>query len=537
MTKYLINRILRSIVSIFIVVAVVMVMIYSALDRKLVFANDPVYNKQSSNGKVVYEMQKWEEYGYVDYVSYTEWLMTLLKAGEIDQATYDSVSKIPNKVASLFETDANGEYELDGEAADFMRRFWEEYEAKGYEIVPLDGDMKGKTKSYKDGGQPRLFAHKDVPLTTRLVKFFTGLISVDNIHYAENIEGERGLTFTLYDPAYGGEKFSPAIMGNGTYHRYLFYMDDTFPYIHQNLVKINLGLSYTINQGIDVFDTLTQAQGSYVYSSVTYPSGLVAESADNIHTAKYVSGSLANATPFDKTAFIDDYTSTTANKAGLSRMGYSFVIGIIATFLAYFLSIPLGTIMALKKDKLIDQIGNVYIIFITAVPSLAYIFMFKFIGGSLFGLPTTFDMENPTWKMYVLPIISLALPSVASLMKWLRRYMIDQMNSDYVKFARSGGLSETEIFSKHILKNAIIPIVHGIPGSILGAMTGAIITERVYVVPGAGNTLTRAINAYDNGVIVGMTLFYAVLTVVSIILGDVLMSAMDPRISFTSKER
>ena len=111
------------------------------------------------------------------------------------------------------------------------------------------------------------------------------------------------------------------------------------------------------------------------------------------------------------------------------------------------------------------------------------------------------------------------------------------MFSDYVKFARSGGLSEGEIFRKHILKNAIIPIVHDIPASILFALTGAIITERVYVVPGVGNMLTRAINAYDNGVIVGMVLFYAVLTVTSVILGDVLMSVLDPRISFTAKAR
>ena len=139
--------------------------------------------------------------------------------------------------------------------------------------------------------------------------------------------------------------------------------------------------------------------------------------------------------------------------------------------------------------------------------------------------------------MYVLPVVSLALPSIASLMKWMRRYMIDQMNSDYVKFARSGGLTESEIFTKHIMKNAVIPIVQGLPGSILGALTGAIITERVYVVPGAGNLLTQAINRYDNGVIVGVTLFYAVLSVVSIILGDILMSMVDPRISFSTKDR
>ena len=122
-------------------------------------------------------------------------------------------------------------------------------------------------------------------------------------------------------------------------------------------------------------------------------------------------------------------------------------------------------------------------------------------------------------------------------MRWTRRYMIDQMNSDYVKFARSGGLSEGEIFNKHILKNAIIPIVHGIPASVAAAIVGAIITERVYVVPGAGNLLTEAINKYDNGVIVGVTLFYATLSVLSIILGDILMSLVDPRISFSSKAR
>ena len=152
-------------------------------------------------------------------------------------------------------------------------------------------------------------------------------------------------------------------------------------------------------------------------------------------------------------------------------------------------------------------------------------------------LPTTFDMLEPSALMYILPVISLALPSVANLMKWLRRYMIDQMNADYVKFARSGGLSESQIFTKHVLKNAIIPIVHGIPAGVLGALTGAIITERVYMVPGIGNVLTTAINKYDNGVIVGVALFYALLSVASFILGDVLMSVMDPRISFTSKQR
>ena len=525
MTKYLISRILRSLVSVVLVLAVVMVMIYSALDRNLIFAQDAQYTKVKENAKTVYCMQQWEKYGYLDYIPYADWLREQLRGGQIDQATYDEAVKLEKK--------AKDDNSLTKKYSD---QFREEMEKKGYEVDRLDGVTKAKSKKYKDGGEPRLFAYKNIPVVQRLGKYLGNLITIDNIHYVQEDIGDRGLTFTWRDPAYGGEKFSPAIIGNGTYHKYLLYFDDQFPYIHQNLVKLNLGVSFSIRQGVDVFTTMTETQGSYTYSTVTYPSGVETKSADNLHSATYAAGSLENGTKVIKANFVDDYTNVATYKNGMSRMGYSFVLGIIATVLSYLLAVPMGIMMALKKEKFIDKLGTVYIVFITAVPSLAYIFLFKSLGGK-FGLPTTFDMENPTALMYVLPIISLALPSIANLMKWLRRYMIDQMNSDYVKFARSGGLSEGEIFSKHILKNAIIPIVHGIPSSILFSLTGAIITERVYVVPGVGNMLTKAINAYDNGVIVGMVLFYAVLTVASIIMGDVLMSMMDPRISFTSKAR
>ena len=525
MTRYLINRILRGIFSMVIVVGIVMVMVYSALDRNLIFAADSMYTRVKSNAKEVYMMQQWERYGYVDYVPYSDYMRQLVRDDEITQEQYGAAITFGNKASQ--DSD---------EAAEFIRRFTEEYESKGYKVVRLDGKMKGKTKKYQDGGEPRLYAYRNIPVLMRLVNYFKDLITVDNIHYVEDEIEDRGITFTLHDPVYGGEKFSPAVMGTGTQYKYLFYFDDSFPFIHQNLVKINLGLSYSIRQGIDVFQTMTESQGSYAYSTVTYPTGTVSESADDLHSASYISGSLAGGGPVVKASFVDDYTNISTNKNGMSKIGYSFTIGIIAVFLSYLIGVPVGIIMALRKDKLLDHIGTFYIVFITAVPSLAYIFLFKSLGGR-FGLPTTFDMENPTWLMYVLPIISLSLPSIAGLMKWLRRYMIDQMNSDYVKFARSGGLSEGEIFRKHILKNAIIPIVHDIPASILFALTGAIITERVYVVPGVGNMLTRAINAYDNGVIVGMVLFYAVLTVTSVILGDVLMSVLDPRISFTAKAR
>ncbi len=527
MTKYLAKRLLHGAFSICVVVALVMIMIYSMLDRMLVFAQDPVYSHQGNNTKTTYRYQKWEEYGYLDYVPFADYLLSLQRSGAIDEETRAGAAAIANTPA--------GDSEL---TAEYVAKFTEEYEAKGYTVTRLKAVMQGKTKRYASGGQPQLFAYRDIPLTHRLLDYFTSLLDIDSIHYVpEDADiGERGLTFTTRDPMYGGEKFSPAILGNGTRHKYLVYFDGRFPFIHQNVATIHLGTSYTVNTGVDVFDTMTRSQGSYVRSTIAYPTGLVEESADDLHTAVYSAGSLGTSAVYGD-RFTDDYTSTSTVRSGFSKIGYSFVIGIISVVMAYLLGLPLGLAMALRKDKLIDKIGTIYIVFIIAVPSLAYIFLFKAIGGRM-GLPTTFNMEQSGNRMmYILPIISLALPSVANLMKWMRRYMIDQMNSDYVKFARSGGLTEGEIFTKHIWKNAIIPIVHGIPSSVLFSLTGAIITERVYVVPGAGNLLTEAINKYDNGVIVGVTLFYAVLSVLSIIMGDLLMAAVDPRISFTTKDR
>ena len=522
MTGYLIRRILHGLVSVIIVVGIVMILIYSLLDRNLVFAQDPAFTKVTANAKVVYRYRQWNEFGYLYYAPYGEWLNSLVRSGELTEEERAAVSTIGRTADK--DTEAVAEY---------VARFTSEYESQGYTVMRLDAVMQGK--KIASGGSPQLFAYKDRPLFSRLWNYFTHLITVDNIHAAEEVEGERGFTFTLYDPAYGGEKFSPAILGNGTLHRYLLYCDNKFPFIHQNLVTISLGKSYNINQGIDVAITMTRTQGAYVMREITYPTGLVEVSADDLHTATYMPGSL-DLNPVYAVRFNDDYTNTDTVKDGMSKMGYSFLIGIIATALSYIIGMPMAIWMAQKKDKLVDQIGSVYVVFITAMPSLAYIFLVKAIGGKL-GMPTTFDMDKLNWTMYVLPIISLSLRPIASNMRWLRRYMVDQQNADYVKFARSGGLSEREIFTNHILKNAAIPIVHGIPAAILFSLVGALITERVYVVPGVGGLLINAINAYDNGVIVGVTLFYAVLSIVSVILGDVLMSMVDPRISFSAKAR
>lgn len=523
MVKYFFKRFFRGCISLVIAIALVMLMVFSWLDNTLIFAEDEQYVKLSNNQRTIYMYQKWEEYDYLDYVPYTDWLNQLVASGEITEDERQSVATIGRTA----DKDSD-------ETAAYIQRFTEEYEAQGYTVVRLDAVMATPNR-IATGGSASLFAYQNTPLLIRMLNFFAGIFEFDNINYVEEDIGERGLAFTLYDPAYGGEKFSPAILGTGTYHKYLLYFDDRFPYIHQNFLTIHLGTSYSVNKGVDAFDTMVQSQGNYVRSTTYYPTGVVEESADDLHSATYLAGS-RDLNLVYANLYTDDYTNVSLVKDSGSRISYSFIVSIIASALAYIIGLPLGILMAKKKDTWVDRLGNAYVVIIMAVPGLAYMLMLKAIGNKL-GLPTTFSLDNPTWLMYIMPIASSAIGAIAGEMKWMRRYMVDQMNSDYVKFARSEGLSEREIFTKHIFKNAAIPVVHGIPGAITGALSGAIIMEQVYLIPGVGGLLVQAIGAYDNAVIVGVALFYGVLFIISAIAGDILMAVMDPRISYTSKAR
>ena len=523
--KYFLIRLVRGMVSVFVAMCIIIILLFFVLDKNLIFSEDEQYVKLSNNQKITYMYTMWEKYGYLKRVTYPEYLTRLVKEGQMDEDYRKSIATIGRTP----EKDSE-------ETAKWVAEFTKYYESQGYTIQRLDAVM-ANSKKVAAGGEASLFAYRNTPVLPRVVNFFKSLLTFDSIHYvpAEHDIGDRGLTFTLYDPAYGGEKFSPAIMGNGTFHKYLLYFDKGFPWIRQNFVKLRLGTSFTVNKGVDAFDTMTQAQGTYVPHTVYYPSGDVDVSADDVHTATYLYGSRQlNLVYADK--YDDDYTNTNLTKDSHSKMYYSFIISILASFFTYLIGLPLGILMAKKKDTWVDSLGNAYVIFMIAVPSLAYYFMFKGLAIQ-FGLPVIFTLDNPTILMYVTPVAASLAASVAGTMKWMRRYMVDQMNSDYVKFARAEGLSEFEIFVKHIFKNAAIPITHGIPNTIIMALTGSIMMERLFAIPGVGGLLVQAIQAYDNSVILGVAFFYGFLSIIGSILGDITMSIMDPRISYTTKAR
>ena len=230
-----------------------------------------------------------------------------------------------------------------------------------------------------------------------------------------------------------------------------------------------------------------------------------------------------------------------------SKFGISMRLGLIALGLALITGVPMGIMQARFKDGLIDGVGQAFTIFINSVPALVSYSLVLVFGARLLGLPSTYSARK-AWKFMMfgqqfkfnystlLPIFCLALSSIASYMMWMRRYMVDELNKDYIRLAKLKGLSTTRVMFTHVLKNAFLPLAQYLPYSVLLAVGGSILVERFFSVPGLGPLLTDAISRYDVNVVQAIVMLYATLGILGLFLGDLLMTLLDPRIKLTGKE-
>lgn len=212
----------------------------------------------------------------------------------------------------------------------------------------------------------------------------------------------------------------------------------------------------------------------------------------------------------------------------------SIKFGVMSMALALLMGIPLGTAMARGKGKFWDKIGTVYIVFINAVPAAVYYIFIQLYGTGALRIPMLFDENNlMTW---ILPVFSMSLGSTASYAMWLRRYMVDEMNKDYVRLARAKGVSEKKIMMSHVFRNAFVPMIQYIPTSLLYTISGSIYIESLYSIPGMGGLLVDVIGRQDNPMVQAIVMLYSCIGIVGLLLGDLLMGLIDPRISFVKKE-
>ena len=210
-----------------------------------------------------------------------------------------------------------------------------------------------------------------------------------------------------------------------------------------------------------------------------------------------------------------------------NKLGISFLISILSTFIAYLCAVPLGVAMAKKPGGIVDKIGTVFIVLNYAIPAL----VFYLVINKIF-LPTPFkDRYEPgNFLTLLVPILSISFLSIPGLIVWIRRFMVDELNSDYVKFARSKGLSENRIMYTHVLRNACVPLIRNLPATFIGAIVGSYFVERIWGIDGTGRLLTVSLQKYDVAAIQGLTVIYALLSIVSFLLGDIITVFFDPRI-------
>ena len=212
----------------------------------------------------------------------------------------------------------------------------------------------------------------------------------------------------------------------------------------------------------------------------------------------------------------------------------SFQYGIIALCIQLCVGMPLGVMMARKKGGIVDKVGNLYVLLINALPQAVYFLLIQLYLSTWLNLPMIVDRQG-SLPSRILPIICLSLGGIASNAMWMRRYMVDQLNMDYIRLARAKGMTSTQVAFRHIFRNALVPMVQSLPASLLFTISGSLYVESLFSINGMGGLLVTSIQRQDNPLVQTMVLLYSVISVLGLLLGDLAMMLVDPRITLTKK--
>jgi len=218
-------------------------------------------------------------------------------------------------------------------------------------------------------------------------------------------------------------------------------------------------------------------------------------------------------------------------------------LSFLTTLFIYIIAIPLGIIAARKKDTFIDKTIMVYTFIALSMPTIVFALINLLVFGFNLGLfPTIGSVDTAAHmaggltrfasQMYhaVLPALTLALISTVGTIYFLRSEIIDNDASDFVTTARSKGVPEKKVYTRHILRNALLPIAGGFGSIFAGLFAGSIFIERVFAFSGMGDLFISSIMMQDWPVANTLIIFYAVLTVISMLMTDIIITIIDPRI-------
>lgn len=248
-----------------------------------------------------------------------------------------------------------------------------------------------------------------------------------------------------------------------------------------------------------------------------------------------------------KNAFQGDFGLSYAYKIPVKtligqRATNTFVLSLLSTVLTYCIAIPLGVLAGRYQNSKLDKMVILYNYISYAIPTFVLSLMMLWLFGyTLNWFPKTGSVTiglNPgTFKYYfdklyhlILPSTTYALLATVGIIQYLRNEVIDAKSLDYVKTARSKGVPEKKVYSKHIFRNSLLPIAAFFGYTITGVLSGSVFIELIFSYPGMGNLFISSISTRDYSVVTTLILLFGFLTLLGSLLSDIIMSIVDPRI-------
>lgn len=210
-------------------------------------------------------------------------------------------------------------------------------------------------------------------------------------------------------------------------------------------------------------------------------------------------------------------------------------IGLQAFIISIILGPALGSIAALYQNKMPDYITMILAIIGISVPSFIFAtLLVQFVAKQVAWLPIS---GWGTFSHSILPSLSLALMPIAASARLMRSSMLEVLGQDYIRTARSKGLSKFKVIMGHAVRNAILPVVSTLGTTLSGLLTGSFVIEKIFGVPGLGNFLISSVTNRDYTLIMGTTIFYSFVLIILLLIVDILYVVIDPRIQLTGGKR
>lgn len=216
----------------------------------------------------------------------------------------------------------------------------------------------------------------------------------------------------------------------------------------------------------------------------------------------------------------------------------SFKIGVLSILFGTIAGMLIGIVAAMNRGKFLDGLCTVISILGVCIPSYVFmIFLQYFFSYKIPFFPYFFDSSKFLFSS-IMPALSLSLLAISIIARFTRNEMVEVMNSDYVKLAEAKGLYGWELIRKHILRNALIPIVTVIAPLVVDLLTGAMVIEKIYGINGVGKLMVDAIagQGVDYNYVLALGIVFSAMYIGAMLILDILYGIIDPRISLTAKD-